>query len=356
MKRLDERILYNAGLAIDRLPRALVRTLAGGAVVRDGHELHPELALMLRVGEKAGAGTAPPASLEAYREEQRKSARIGGGPPIPIGDVRDLTIDGAEGPLRARLYRNDPAGERPEALAAAPLLVFFHGGGFVFGDLETHDAPCRYLCRHAGAHVLAVDYRLAPEHPFPAAALDARAALRWAIANAASLGADPARVGVVGDSAGGNLAAVTSLMAARDGGPAPACQILVYPAICRRTAWPSLETFADGFFLTHASVKWFHRQYVPSEAAGAPDPRLNPLAGGDHEGLPPALVVTAGFDPLRDEGEAYGDALARAGNEVTVRRFGGMFHGFFNMVGISRAAREAVVEIAGGARILLRRR
>jgi acetyl esterase len=232
------------------------------------------------------------------------------------------------------------------------LLVFFHGGGFVFGDLDTHDAPCRMLCRHGSMHVLAIDYRLAPEHPFPAAVEDARAALRWAFAHAAELGADPTRIAVGGDSAGANLAAVTAHLAARDGGPAPTCQMLIYPAVDRTRPYASLALFAEGFLLTRASIAWFHEQYVGARAP-LTDPRHAPLHAASFEGLAPALVVTAGFDPLRDEGEAYAAALAAAGVPTLVRRFDALTHGFFSMVGVSTDCRLAVVEIAGATRALL---
>jgi acetyl esterase len=204
--------------------------------------------------------------------------------------------------------------------------------------------------------VLAVDYRLAPEHPFPAAIEDALAALKWAHANAKRLGADPKRIGIGGDSAGANLSAVVSQIAKSDGDPLPVMQLLVYPAVCRRTAWPSLDLFAEGFFLTRESIDWFHQQYsghLPK--AERPDWKRDPLHGEDLRGLPRALVVTAGFDPLRDEGEAYAAKLREAGNDVTVRRFDGFVHGFFNMVGISPVCRDAVIEIAGATRILLSR-
>jgi len=345
---IDERLLRGAARVVGSFPESMQRALSGGRIERDGCELDAELALILKLGGRGPSMTAP--SLEQYRREQQKGARIAGGPKLAVGAVRDLVVDGAEGDLRARFYspeRNHGHG------SPAPLIVFFHGGGFVFGDVDTHDAPCRYLCRHAGAHVLSVEYRLAPEYAFPAAALDARAALKWAFAHAVELGADPARVAVAGDSAGGNLAAVASWMSSRDGGPAPIGQVLVYPAIDRHQPWPSLEKFAEGFFLTRESILWFHEKYTGSHDAGPLDPRLNPLAASDLEGLPPTLLVTAGFDPLRDEGEGYAAALSKAGNAVTLRRFGHLVHGFFNMVGVSKASKAAVIEIAGAARVLL---
>lgn len=340
---LGERALYHAASAFCSLPPSIQIALSGGPVVRDGQQLHPELAMLMRLRESTGRRMETSMKLARFRAEQNKDARIAGGLPDGLA-VRDITIEGAAGPLAARHY--------PAAEADAPLLVFLHGGGFVFGDLDTHDAPCRVLRRYGNFHVLAVDYRLAPEHPFPAAVEDARAALRWAHAHAKRLGADPTRVGIGGDSAGANLTAVVAQLAARDGGPAPACQLLIYPAIDRRTPWRSLELFANGFFLTREAVEWFHEQYA---GAHAHDARLNPLANQELSGLARALVVTAGFDPLRDEGEAYASKLRECGNDVTVRRFDSLLHGFFNMVGISRACHEAAVEIAGATRMLFQR-
>ncbi len=350
VKSFDERVLYRAGRVASALPVSIQRALSGGPVVREGSELEPELALMIKVG---GRTLSPQnMTLERYRAEQSKSARIAGGKPLAVGTVRDLTVNGAEGPLRARHYAPVVGldSSRPR-----PLLVYFHGGGFVFGDLDTHDAPCRYLCRYSGVHVLAIDYRLAPEHRFPAAPLDAFEAFSWAKKNAASLGADPDRVGVGGDSAGGNLAAVVSLMAREAGEVLPACQLLIYPPVDRRPPWRSIDSFGEGFMLTKASIDWFDEQYGMRDTDGNPDWRRNPLVASSHAGLPPAYVVTAGFDPLRDEGEAYADALTRAGTPVNLRRFSEQLHGFVNMVGISRTARDAVLEMAGALRVLLHR-
>lgn len=341
---LDELVLHHAAAAACALPSSVKRALAGGPIVRDGQTLDPEVALLMRLSERTGRQLPRSPSAAFIRAQQNKGARIAGGP-ADGAPSRDLTIAGAAGPLPARHY---PAAE------GAPLLVYLHGGGFVFGDLDTHDAPCRVLRRHGGVHVLSVDYRLAPEHPFPAAVEDARAALAWAQGHARELGADPDRIGVGGDSAGANLAAVVAQLARREGGGRPpACQLLVYPAVDRRRPWRSLDLFSDGYYLTREAIDWFHRQYTgPHAASTAPDPRLNPLAGEDLRDLPPALVVTAGFDPLRDEGEAYAGAMREAGNHVTVRRFESLVHGFFNMVGVSRVCREAVVEIAGATRVL----
>ena len=342
---VDERLATGVVRALCALPRAVQLALTGGPVVGDGQTLEPELQLLLRAMQRARGRRQ--GSSTKFRAHENKGARIAGGAPVDVGAVREVTLVSGATTLAARHYAPR------DATGRAPLLLYLHGGGFVFGDLDTHDAPCRLLCRHAGAHVLAVTYRLAPEHRFPCAVDDARAALRWAHAHAAELGADPARVGVAGDSAGGNLAAVVARLAARDEGPAPVCQILLYPAIDRTRPYRSLTLFADGFLLTREAIDWFDAQYIREPYRGMSDPRFNPLAASDLAGLAPALVVTAGFDPLRDEGEAYGAALAAAGTPTTVRRFASLVHGFANLVGVSRACRAAVVEVAEASRVLL---
>ena len=341
-----ERLVHRVVRASCALPARVQELLAGGPLVRDGETLEPELLLLRRIAERVEQPR--PASPVVFRKQQAAGARIGGGPRRRGVSTRRVDIPGPAGLLRARLYT------RP-GRSAAPLLVFLHGGGFVFGDVDTHDAPCRLLCRHADAHVLSVEYRLAPESPFPAAVDDARAALAWAFEHAGELGCDPARIAIGGDSAGGNLAAVVSQVAAADGGPAPIAQLLIYPATDRRRAWKSIDTFGTGFFLTGESIAWFYAQYVPEakRRSDERDPRVDPLLATDLRGLPPALVVTAGFDPLRDEGEAYAAALSAAGTNVTLRRFGGLMHGFINLVGLSPACRAATVEMSHVFRTLL---
>ncbi len=353
-----ERLLNGVLRAVCLLPPPVQALLAGGRIERDGEVLEPDLLLLRTITERAGRQR--PASPGELRKQQEVGARIGGGPRRRGVSSRALEIPGPAGAMRARLYtkraRRSARGEpQVEARTPAPLLVFLHGGGFVFGDVDSHDAPCRLLCRHADVHVLSVEYRLAPESPFPAAVDDARAALLWAQAHAAELGADPARVAIGGDSAGGNLAAVVAQMAAVDGGPAPFAQLLVYPATDRRTAWKSVDLFAEGFFLTRESIDWFYEQYVPEakRLSDDRDAKVNPLQATDLRGLAPALVVTAGFDPLRDEGEAYAEAMAAAGNAVTLRRFGGLVHGFINLVGLSRSCRAATLEVAHAFRTLM---
>jgi acetyl esterase len=260
------------------------------------------------------------------------------GPLTPVAVVRELTVDGAAGPLRARYYQPD----RP---AGAPLLVYCHGGGFVLGDLDTHDETCRMLCRHAGQHVLSVDYRLAPEHPFPAPLDDAVEAFRWGAAHASGFGADSSRVAIGGDSAGGNLSAVVSQLT-RDDSVRPAAQLLIYPATDHPTPRPSHRLFDRDYFLTMADRDAFHRLYLGDSGIGPDDPRVSPLRARDLSGLPPALVVTAGFDVLRDEGEAYAAALEAAGTPARVHREPGLGHGWVNMTGVSPVAHRGLVEVA----------
>jgi len=336
-----------------QVARALIR-LAGRAprwlrerVQRelDGARLHPELELLLVVKGLIGGSRIGADDPKVARARLKRDARVHAGAPEQVAAVRDLTFDGPGGPLRARHYTPFAKGRRPR-----PLLVFFHGGGFVTGDLDTHDPPCRVLCRALDVHVLAIDYRLAPEHPFPAAVEDARAALRFAQASATSLGADPARIGVAGDSAGGNLATVATQLAVQAGEPPPVVQLLFYPTVDSTVDRPSMELFGEGFFLTRADIAWFRKQYVPQ--GNFADPRVSPLLGR-LAGLPPAVIVTAGFDPLRDEGEAYVEALRAAGSEAVLYRVPDLIHGFLNLGSLSRASQEAVLHVAGLARDLL---
>ena len=345
----SERLLRGAARALGALPPAAQLRLSGKPpVCIDGQVLAPDMQLMLAL--LARMRDSDPATLTPAdaRRERRRMAAVFAGPPEPIGAVADLDIPG-EVALRARHYAPPAAGRA----GRDPLLVYFHGGGFTFGDLDTHDGVCRLLSSRTGAHVLAVDYRLAPEHRFPAAVEDAQTALRWAAVHAPELGADPRRIGVGGDSAGGNLAAVVSQLAARNGGPAPALQLLIYPATDCTRRRRSRELFSDGFFLTESQMDWFEANYLGSVGdANGRDPRASPLLAEDLSGLAPAIVATAGFDPLRDEGEDYAEALRAAGTPVLLRRFPGFVHGFMGAAGISRACRDAVVEIAGATRAL----
>ncbi len=338
-----------------RAPARVQLRLSGKPQIRfDGQDLDAGIQLALRTLELRGAPTmvgAPHSNPEPdeVRARVHQEALVFSRVKTEVGGVRELEIEGAEGPLRARHYRppRSSASEKP------PLLVFFHGGGFVICDLDTHDEPCRMLCRHAEVQVLSVDYRLAPEHPFPAGVRDALAAFRWAVAHAVELGADADRVAVGGDSAGGNLSAVTAQLAARDGGPAPALQLLIYPAVDLTEARaPSGRLFADGFYLTENDRQWCTRHYFSGSEGDATDPRASPALREDLSGLAPAIVITAGFDPLRDEGEAYAEALRRAGTRVVLDRAPELIHGFMNMTTVP-AARDAALRLAGMLRASL---
>jgi acetyl esterase len=316
------------------LPEPAQRVLAGRPVVIDGQRLAVETQLMLRLQRLAGLPGPETLPIPEGRRALLHEAQVVGGR-HPIGAVRDLPVGG----LRGRLYT--PTGVLPDPTG---LLVFFHGGGFMYGDLDSHDAPCRFLAERAGIRVLAVDYRLAPEHPFPAAYDDALAAYRWAVTNAASLGVDPARIAVGGDSAGGNLAAGVALAAAREGLPL-AFQLLVYPATDATRQTRSLELFESGFYLTRGFMELANDSYLPNEA-DRKDPHASPLFDQIPDGVAPAYVATAGFDPLRDEGEAYARMLCEAGVQVEMHRFPDQIHGFFNVLGPGRRSRAAVAEIA----------
>jgi acetyl esterase len=255
----------------------------------------------------------------------------------PVGAVDDVAIDGPAGPIPIRVYR--PAVDGSDG----PGVVYFHGGGFVICDLDSHDGACRRLANALGAVVVSVDYRLAPEHRYPAAADDAYAATRWVAEHAAALGTDPRRLAVAGDSAGGNLAAVTALRARDRGGPPLAFQLLVYPVIdlgASRFEYPSRADNAEGYFFTRAQMEWYRQQYLARDDQGG-DPDASPIKATSHAGLPAACVVTPEMDPLRDEGEAYAGALADAGVPVELHRAPGMFHGFFNMDAMLDGAKDA---------------
>jgi acetyl esterase len=224
------------------------------------------------------------------------------------------------------------------------LLVFIHGGGWIVGDLDSHDATCRVLAEKAGVRVLSLDYRLAPEHPFPAAYDDCMAAYRWVVANASELGADPTRLAVGGDSAGGNLAAAVALQAAEEGLPL-AFQLLIYPATDGTAVSASRKRFGTGFFLTAATMDRAAEDYAPTPEQQL-HPRFKVLAAEIPAGLAPAYLCTAGFDPLRDEGEAYADKLAAAGVEVEYECFAGQIHGFANWTGVGRSGPAAVARLA----------
>lgn len=279
-------------------------------------------------------------SLEQLRNSRRGATKFISGDPPQVAEVRNLQIPGPAGPLPVRIYL--PRSKQ----AQLPVIVYFHGGGWVFGDLDSHDNLCRTLASKTDAVVMAVDYRLAPEHVFPAALDDAAAALRWVATNAQTFHGDASRIAVAGDSAGGNLAAALSLLARDQQGPHIRAQVLLYPAVdLSNLNRQSTLDFAQGYFLTRERMAWFIEQYVPT-ASQRRKPLASPLLASSHAGLPPALTITAGFDPLRDEGEAYAQALGNAGVTSRMQRYEGVLHGFMSMDRWFPEARQATDLVA----------
>ena len=279
-----------------------------------------------------------PASEARRLYRETRAALLPPAPALPV--VGDLNAEGTAGLIPLRLYR--------PSNGVLPALVYFHGGGWVVGDLDTHDVVCRQLAAQAGVIVIAVHYRLAPEYPFPAAVDDCWSATTWIATNAVALGVDRTRVAVGGDSAGGGLAAVMTLMA-RGGGPALTCQALVYPVTDLRADSASYSKYADGYLLTRSLMRWYIAQYAPTRD-DVRDWRASPLLAPSVDGVPPAIIITAGMDPLRDEGEAYARRLEEAGVAVDYMCMGGMIHGFLTMGGKIHAANRAVSYMASALR------
>jgi acetyl esterase len=299
----------------------------------------------------AAAAPEMPQPLVAENMRAGYSAMAQMLPPGPDVTTDDRTIDGPGGPIPVRIYT--PDGDGPFG-----VLVYLHGGGWTIGGLDTHDHPCRTLCADAGVVVVAVDYRLAPEHPYPAALDDAWAALLWAATHAADIGGDPSRLAVGGDSGGGNLAAVLALMATARGGPELTFQLLVYPAVDLRPdfaeRYPSIVENAEGYVLTRAHMEFFQDNYCPDPDV-THDWRVSPLLAEDHAGLPPALVITVEFDPLRDEGLAYAELLASAGVKVTHTLYEGTVHTMFQLAPILDAGARALAESSAALRAAMER-
>jgi acetyl esterase len=336
------------------VPTRAKRLLSGGrAVTIDGNTLDPTLQLALSGLRAFGMNGLVLGRDAALSRAQMREMTLGfAGPQIHVG-VSDVSIPGPAGPIPARHYR-------PATSGPAPLVVFYHGGGWVIGDLDTHDPLCRLTCRDADVHVLSIDYRLAPEHPAPAAVDDAYAAFKWACEHAAELGAIPDKIAVGGDSAGGNLAAVVSQLArdsnSRDpAGPMPVLQWLIYPRTDFTAQTRSLTLFADGFLLTKADIDWFNDQYLGGSAVDAADPRVSPLLADSLAGLPPALIATAGFDPLRDEGDSYAAALQEAGTHVDRRSMRSLTHGFASLFPLGGGSALATTELISALRAHLSR-
>jgi acetyl esterase len=300
----------------------------------------------------AMAAMFPPIDFARSGTEHRRMLREAAAAVIhegrePIGAVRDAVVAGPAGPVPVRIYRPVDAGASP-----LPVAVFTHGGGWVVCDLDSHDGVCRAIANASGAVVVAVDYRLAPEHRFPAGLEDAYAVLRWAAANAGELGGDPQRLAVVGDSAGGNLAAALALLARDRGGPAIGAQVLVYPVTDHDFTTASHRDPGDPKVLQSEEVQYFWQEYL-ADPADAADPRASPLRAPSLAGLPPALVITAAFDPLRDEGETYAARLADAGVPVELVRYDSMMHSFVTFLDALPDARDAVGRIGAHLRSAL---
>jgi len=302
-------------------------------------KLDPNVRLLLRAIE---AQDNPP--LESLSPAEARILAAAGLKPVegsaePVQSVENLQIPGHEAEIPIRVYT-------PECPGPRPAMVYFHGGGWVVCDLDTHDVVCRAIAHRAGAVVVAVDYRLAPEHKFPAAVLDCYAATVWVAANADRLGIDGTRISVGGDSAGGNLGAVVSLKSREERGPAIALQVMVYPVTDLSSfATASYLEFAEGYQLTKSEMEWFRDNYLRG-MDDARNPYASPLLERDLRGLPPALIITAECDPLRDEGEAYAKRLTAAGVPVTCTRYAGMIHPFFSLSGAIPQALDAIQQVA----------
>jgi acetyl esterase len=354
MSRMQRVVIRVGPKVIPWVPTGAKRLLAGGrSVTIDGNTLDPTLQLMLSVQRAVGIdGLAVDEDPVISRAQARAITRAFRGPQVHV-PVTDMSIPGPAGDIRVRHYR--PATAEP-----TPLLVFYHGGGWVIGDLDTHDALCRLTCRDANIHVLSIDYRLAPEHPAPAAVDDAYAAFQWAYVHAGDLGAIPGKVAIGGDSAGGNLAAVVSQLA-RDrviqdpAGPMPVLQWLLYPRTDLTAQTRSHSLFADGFVLTKRDIDYFESQYLGLSGVEPTDPRVSPLLARSLSGLPPALIATAGFDPLRDEGDRYAAALRAAGTAVDLRSVGSLTHAFANLFPLGGGSAVATTELISALRAHLSR-
>ena len=301
----------------------------------------PQVQLLL---DALASAEAPP--LHTLTPEDARAAyaalavaRTGTG---DVATTEDLAVPGPGGDVPVRVYR--PGG----AEAPAPVCVFFHGGGWVIGSIETHDALCKALAARSGVVVVSVEYRLSPEAPYPAPLEDCLAATRWVADNASDLGVDRGRLAVAGDSAGGNLAAAVAIRARDEGGPGIAFQLLLYPVVDHSFDQPSYVENAEGYFRTADAMRWFSGHYLGG--ASPTEPLAAPLHAPDLAGLPPALVLTAEYDPLRDEGEAYGARLSEAGVHATVRRYDGMVHGFVSMYALIDAGSRGLDESAAALR------
>lgn len=290
-----------------------------------------------RTFHKLDFKTITPQEFRSFSDDYKDTGNLLDGPQIPVHEVQNRTIEGREGTIPIRIFR-------PSAAENLPVLVFFHGGGFVIGTLDTHDNVCRRLCRDNQAVVVSVDYRLAPEHKYPAPTNDCYDATVWTSKNCASFGGDPARLAVMGDSAGGNLATVVALKARDLNGPKISFQVLIYPSTDARLSHPSIKGNGKGYLLTEEMLNWFVEQYTSSEEQKY-DPYMSPFLAEDLSNMPPTLIQVAEYDPLRDEGKAYAQRLIDAGNKVFLTEYKGLFHTFFTMPKFSKRCMAAYREI-----------
>jgi acetyl esterase len=308
--------------------------------------LNPQCAAVIEAAARGGQSVFDARDPVEARERYGASTAVFAPATPALESVDDRTVPGPDGPVPVRVYR-------PEGVAAAlPVLAFFHGGGWVFGDLDSHDHVCRALCAEAGCLVVAVDYRLAPEHKFPAGLEDSYAVTAWLAEHADELGGDGARLAVGGDSAGGNLAAAVCLAARQRGGPALAFQLLIYPATDHTADTVSLARNGDGYLLTRGAIEWCKGCYLRDDA-DARNPLASPLLADDLGSLPPAFVQTAEFDPLLDEGRAYAERLAAAGVPAEHVSYPGMVHGFVRMGALIDDAHTAIADAAARLRASL---
>lgn len=306
---------------------------------------HPQVVVLL---ERVAKSPLPPYYAVPPHVSRRihRDTRAVTSPAAPeVAEARLMIVPAPASPIAVRMYR--PAGTKPQDVL--PALMYFHGGGWVIGDLDTHDVVCRQFANNARCAVFSVDYRLGPESPFPAAVDDCLAATRFVAKEAPALKVDAARIAVGGDSAGGNLAAVVSLAARDGGGPAICFQLLVYPATDQHMAFPSIDRNGEGYLLTKFAIQNFRGHYLPDEKDWK-DWRASPLLAKSLAGLPPAYVITAGFDPLLDEGRAYAERLAKEGVEVAYLDYPDMIHGFLLLGGVLETANQAVAECSARLR------
>mgnify|MGYP001174112107 CR=1 FL=1 len=323
------KLMVVAGLMLLKLPGwASALLYAGRRISLDGNRLDAKVQLICDI--VALVRTTPMSEMtpEISRGQLATFAKLLGGGPTPVAAVENRAIPGPSGDIPVRLYRPTVAED-----GLLPVLIFYHGGGWIQGDLDVHDEPCRRVANASGGLVISIDYRLAPEHKFPAGVDDCIAAFRWVRDYAGDIGADATRIAVGGDSAGGNLSAIVCQQIAAAGETGPMFQLLIYPATDSRMATKSFEMFGEGFFLTRERIDWYLELYLNDFEAEKTDLRFSPVFAEDISDQPQALVITAGFDPLRDEGRAYHDRLVASGVKSEYLQYDGMIHAFINMAG-----------------------